>query len=126
MPSFDGGFSKRIKVPWIADASGNASVAVSGVNGMLLGAEFVNGSGGSQPTNGYSATLKNDNGTDLFSGQATNISNSTSTPTTLVGGCPIKDGTTVGTLPWLVFGDLTLAIGGAGNGKSGTVFLYLR
>ncbi len=119
----------RVRIPWTSDASGNATVHTNAVGGgilygALIAAEFVPGTGTSQPSNNYAATLTNDNGTDLMSGQATGLSNATNS--CIVGGCPIRDGTTTGTVPWLVSSALTLTISSAGNTKSGTLFLYFR
>lgn len=113
---------RRIRVPWTSDASGDAVVSLDGVhNGVLMAVEFIPGSGVS---NGYGATLTNDNGTDLLNGQGTGFSNTTNAY--VVGGVTISDGTTTGVVPWPVSSTLTLTISGAGNATSGTVCIYLR
>ncbi len=114
----------RVRIPWTGDGSGNAVVTTGILYGTLLSAEIVNGTGSAIPDVDYAMTLLNDNGTDMFSGQATGLPNNANTK--VVGGCPIKDGTTTGTLPWPVCSALSLHVSGGGIGKTGTVFLYFR
>jgi hypothetical protein len=113
----------RIPVRWTSDASGNANVAVPGLNGMIVGAQFVPGTGGAQPTNNYSASLYDASGFDLLLGKAVaNLSNATITKIAPAGST--TDANTLAYGP--VAEDCVLVITGAGNAKSGIVNLYLR
>jgi hypothetical protein len=108
---------------WTSDASGNASVTIPAVNGMILVVEFVPGKGAVQPTNNYSATLLAASGYDLLLGKgAASLSNLT--PTRIIPAAGTTDANTLSGVA--VAEDVTLNISGAGSGKSGTVTILTR
>lgn len=69
-------------------------------------------------------TLTDESGVDVLAGQGANLGNAVAS--NVCPGVPLKDGTTTGVASQQVFGSLTLAVANAGNGKAGTVVLYLR
>jgi len=105
------------------DANGNAA-NVHGIYGTQATVEFVPGTGGSQPTNGYSVTLVNASGIDVLAGQGAGLSNTTATA--VCPGVPLKDGTTTSTICRMLSGAHTLNVSGAGSGKSGSLVLIVR
>lgn len=115
----------RIALAWTCTSggavSGNASATISGT---ILKVQFIPGSGGDQPTNAYDVTLTDTAGIDVLAGQGADLSNST--PTSVIPGVPLKDGTTTSVGPCVVNDPLTLVVANAGSVKSGTVVLYVR
>jgi hypothetical protein len=115
---------RPVVVPWTSSAAGAATVSIAQVNGALQRVYIKPGSGGSQPTDAYDATLVDANGADVLAGQGANLSN-----TTAKNFCPLiaaTDGTTTTGMLWALDESLTLNISNAGNTKSGTVTLYFR
>jgi hypothetical protein len=122
---------EKFTLSWTSTSGGAVSGNAFGpVSGELLRVVFLPGTGGAQPTNGYTATLKlangdaNDDGIDLLAGQASSLSNSTKT--TVTPSVAMQDGTTTSTNRIAVDDMLDLVIAGAGNAKSGVVVLYVR
>lgn len=109
---------KMMLIPWDSNGGGVATVSVRSQdygNGVSWGCAFIPGAGGSQPTDGYAATLTDAQGVDVLNGAGASISNaSTVTKTPDVTGF-------MG-----MVGDLTLNISGAGNTKSGTVKVWYQ
>jgi hypothetical protein len=112
----------RVPITWTSDASGNATVTTPTLNGRILCVEFAPGTGGSQPSNNYSATLTAVSGFDLLLGKASaNLSNTA--VSRLIPAQATSDTNTLGVVS--VAEACTLNISGAGNAKSGTVNVYL-
>jgi hypothetical protein len=106
----------RYKVDWTSSAGGAVSgnpLSIS--SGRIIAVKFVPGSAGAQPTDGYSVTLSDDDGVDLLNAQASSLSNS--------AGKYFVFSTSV-------FIDalqkLDLKILGAGNAKSGSVYIWVQ
>ena len=114
---------QKVSIPWTSDSSGAASVTTDVLIGVLLQAEFVPAAAPNAPS-AYGATLKDENGYDLFAGQAT--SRSATVVQRLAGLVTGSDGTTAKPVMPAVRGKVTLAITSAGNAKQGTVILFLR
>lgn len=115
---------QRYDIAWTSDASdGTWSVTTPPINGVPE-FFFKPGAGGTQPTNGYAVTVKNDVGVDLLAGQGTGLSNTTASA--LCSSVPCKDGTTTTPVPGYVSGMLTVAGSGCGNGKTGTIVILIR
>lgn len=106
----------RYELSWTSSAGG----AVSGhpfsvVYGNVIGAQFVPGTAGSQPTDLYDATLIDSNSIDLAVGTGANLSNAT--PFYWRASVPIfQDGVST----------LDLVIANAGSAKSGTVIVHIQ
>ena len=100
------------------------------ISGEIARVVFIPGTGGSQPSASYNATLKIvngdgfDDGLDLLSGQGASLSNTANTEIT--PSVAMKDGTTTSTNRRAVNDILELDITAAGNAKSGTVVLYVK
>lgn len=109
---------------WISNGSGVAILA-SGqpISGRIERVVFVP-SVTAAPTAAYDVTLNDEYGIDVLSGQGTDLASSGNT--SICPGIPIKDGTTVGTVPIVVDGTLTLNVANAGASKSGKVVVYVR
>lgn len=119
------GHVTRIEFAWTSNASGAATMALTeNVNGALMQVQFVPGSGGSQPTNEYDATLTDENGQDVLAGLGANLSNANKTRVT--PGVLASDGTNNSVVPFVLCEPLTLTIANAGDTKTGKVILYVR
>jgi hypothetical protein len=97
------------------DASGNASVTLTGVNGELRAVEVILGTASS-----CTVALADDHGVSLFSKTGVNANQR------FVPGATITDGTTPRSIPIALAGDLTLTIASGGDTKTVTVLLYYR
>ena len=109
---------------WVSDGSGVAVLA-SGlpVSGEIQRVVFVP-SLTLPPTALYDVTLTDENGIDVLGAQGANLPASGNT--NVCPGVPMKDGTTTGTIPFVVDGILTLNVANAGIGLSGKVIVYVR
>lgn len=116
----------KYTLAWTSTSGGAVSGNLFDVQrGSIVQVKFVPGSGGTQPTNNYTATLVDTDGVDLFSGLGggTNLSNSSSTigvpyiglSSTLKYSRVFHDGTQ----------QLDLVIAAAGNAKTGTVMVLI-
>lgn len=114
----------RYAIAWTSNSSGAASGTTDLISGTICKVEFIPGSGGSQPTNAYDATLTDAGGVDILAGQGADLSNSAAS--SVVPGVPFKDGTTTTTSPCVIADQLTLSVTNAGDTKSGQVVLYVR
>lgn len=115
---------QRFDIAWTSDAAdGTWTVTTPPINGVPE-FFFQPGSGGTQPTNGYAVTAKNELGIDLLAGQASALSNVT--PSGLCSAMSLKDGTTTTLVPAFVAGQLTIAGSGCGNSKTGTIRILWR
>lgn len=102
-------------VPWTSDGSGDVSATVTTVGaGELLQVVFIPGSGGTQPSDQYDATLIDGTGLDALNGQGANLSNSAPVSVDDIRHFVDTNGT------------LELRISNAGNAKTGTVLVILR
>lgn len=108
---------------WISDGSGAATVP-SGipVSGEIKRVVFDPGS--AAPTASYDVTLTDEHGIDVLAGQGADLHETNSS--SVCPGTPIKDGTTVGVVPTVVDGVLTLNVTNAGDTKTGKVVVYVR
>jgi len=121
-----------ITLAWTSSSGGAVSglpvLTSAGIVDYLSGeierVVFIPGTGGVQPTNGYSVTLLDGNGVDVLAGQGASLSNVTTTH--IKPGVKITDGTTTSIAPIAIDDQLTLNVSAAGNAKQGTVVLYLR
>jgi hypothetical protein len=116
---------RKITLAWTSTAGG----AVSGIltdylSGALVRVVFVPGAGGVQPTNLYDVTLLDEQGFDVLTGQAANLSNVTTTQ--LAPGTTCTDGITTFLVSPQIDDRLQLTVANAGNAKSGSLILYLR
>jgi hypothetical protein len=109
---------KQLAIGWTSDASGNVSEVIPLLEGVIQRVEYVPGTAGVQPTNGYNVTLLSIAGIDVLGATGATLSN-----TTASSSVPI-DATAL--LPYAVAGVHTLTVSGAGNAKSGTVYIYYR
>lgn len=115
---------QRLDIAWTSDAAdGTWTVTTPPISGVPE-FFFQPGSGGTQPTNGYAVTAKNELGIDLLAGQASALSNTTASA--LCSSIPLKDGTTTTPVPGMVAGTLVLAGSGCGNSKTGTIRILWR
>lgn len=112
---------RQVRLAWTSDAAGAVSGTTVDAVGEIHRVTFVPGTGGSQPTDLYDATLLDEDGLDVLAGKGANLSNATKTQI-----CPFIGDGTVTDKPVAVCGTLELQVAAAGNVKSGTVVLYLR
>ena len=104
----------KYSIVWTSDASGNVSASTLDLRrGRLRQVKYVPGSGGSQPTSGYTATLIDADGVDLLAGGGATLSNSAATISAPTTPLFIESQT------------VTPTVSGGGNAKSGTINLYV-
>lgn len=116
---------RTYSLAWGSAADGTVDLDTSvPIVGEILRVVFKPDSGGTQPTDLYDVVLKDAQGIDVLGGQGANLSNSSASH--VCPGVPLKDGTTTSTRPVAVAGTLNLEVSNAGNGKGGTVVLYVR
>lgn len=109
---------KKIKAVWISDdAAGTASGGTSGVyNGRFIGLITVPSAvGGLVPSDNYTITITDSDGIDLLLGAATGNRDQTNTEF-------INEASMAGAAATT----LTFAVSGAGNSKSGIIYLLVR
>lgn len=105
---------KMIVWSWTSTAGGAADLSTAEYySGRVIGANFVPGAGGVQPTDQYDVTITDKNGLDVLLGTGANRSNAAADPVQGDLGC-------------MSTSKLTLNVSGAGNAKSGTVYLFIR
>lgn len=109
---------------WVSDVDGNSTL-VSGlaVSGEIERVDFIP-SASAAPAADYDVTLTDEDGIDVLGGQGAN--RSASAKSTVCPGTPLRDGTTVSTVPMIVDGLLTLNVSNAGDSKAGRVVVYVR
>lgn len=104
----------KYSIAWTSDASGVVSGTPFDIRrGMLLGAEFIPGTGGTVPTDLYDLTLTDSNNADLLVGNGANLSAtipSRYAPQALI----VFEG-----------GPVTPVLANAGNAKTGTLVLMV-
>lgn len=107
----------RYTIEWTSDASGAVSgntAALSQITrGYLLQVRFEPSSGGTQPSDGYDATLVDAGGFDLLDGNGSDLSNSSTDYA-------------VWNPRMFVDGALDLVIANAGSAKKGTVTIWVQ
>lgn len=111
------GLSSQIyyALAWTSDASGNVSGTTVPVGrGRVVQAKTIPGTGGVQPSNGYTVTLKDNDGVDRLGGIGAGQSNASAailrpTETLFDAEAPT----------------LELQVSGAGNAKQGTVIVVV-
>ena len=121
----------QIQCTWVSDSSaGTASGTTVKIVGRLVKVVTVPGTGGTEPTNNYTVTITDGNGLNVLgSCDKTLASNQNQAPT---GGAQETyllvssyDTSPLGLAVHPVVCDLlTIAVSGAGNSKTGQVFLY--
>jgi hypothetical protein len=103
----------KYSVAWTSTSGGAVSGNAFAVSGQLFQVEVIPGSGGSQPTDLYDATMVNPRSVDFLIASGSNLSNST--------------GKVVQITPALYLDTtLDLVIAAAGDTKSGTFVLWVR
>ena len=114
---------KKVTLTWTSSAGGAADFTTKALNGVLLAVEFVPGSGGSQPTDDYDVHINDTQGLDVLRNLGVDLDNATSqfyVPAIMNGAA----GAVGSLVP--IEGPLTLAVTGAGNTKSGSIYLFIR
>lgn len=111
------GSIKVIKFAWATASSssgGTTGVTTGYHNGSLIGAAFIPGTAGSQPTASYDATVVDNNSVDVLLGTGANLSNAATVYKKTASLAAV--GTS----------KLTLNITNAGSSHAGVVVLYYR
>jgi hypothetical protein len=117
----------KYSVAWTSDASGNVSgVTFPMIVGTIIAVEFIPGSGGSQPSDGYDVDFLDAGGVTMFDNGAntsigSNLSNlfaSHAVPLVGLTGVTIYR-------RWHYGGLVTVDVANAGNAKSGTVNVFM-
>lgn len=107
--------TKKLTFTWSASNPGGAAdkTSVEVYDGAIIAAQFVPDGGGTQPSDNYDVTVVDAAGVDVLFGAGANRSNAAAQVVTSGLG--------------VVAGDpLTLHVTNAGNGKGGSVSLYIR
>lgn len=106
---------KKIVMPWVSDASGDAVVQTTNIyDGKIIAVAIIPGAGAVQPTNEYDLTLTDSLGIDLLLGGGADASNTTPAVINQF-------------LTLAAAGEkLTLTVSNAGDTKEGTLVVYLR
>jgi hypothetical protein len=94
------------------------------LNGALVRVVFVPSAAPDAPTDNYDVTLLDGAGVDVLAGRGADLD--TATTTHVVPGVSLTDGTTTSVTPVQVDDQLELRVANAGNGKRGSVILFLR
>lgn len=113
----------RLEINWTSEADGSYTRTLQ-LNGTILRVVTKPGASGDQPTNGYNATLPDEEGADLFSGEGAGRSNST--VQSFCPAIPFSDGTTDSLMPVSHNGFATFTIAGAGDTKRGRTVIYSK
>jgi len=108
-----------VTLTWVSDSSGNVVATLRGIAGTVKRITYKPGSGDLAPENLYDVTLTDQDGIDILTASGANLSNSTAKNYAPFVG----NGTSNNPLP--TYGDLALAITGAGAANSGTIRLFL-
>lgn len=128
--SYRGGVS-QIQAAWTSDsATGSVSATTRKIVGRLVKVVTVPGSGGSEPSNNYTVTITDQNGLNVLgSCDKTLAANQLQAPaggaqeTYLMVASYDTSPIAVAVHP-VVCDQLTIAVSGAGNSKSGQIFVY--
>lgn len=108
------GTVKKIIWNWTSTAGGAADlVTTEAYSGRVIGANFVPGAAGDQPTDQYDVTITDEDDQDVLLGTGADRSNAAADPVQGDLGCVAND-------------KLTLNVSNAGNAKSGTAYLFIR
>jgi len=105
---------KKVKFAWTSDGSGNATLTtLKSYTGECVRLITVPGTVGDQPT-AYSVAINDEDGVDVLVGAGATRS-TTLTQQVLASslGCVVNS-------------QLTISVTGAGSGKKGTLYLYIR
>lgn len=117
----------RYRVEWTSDASGDVNTSTFAMMpGTIIAVEFFPGTGGFVPTSQHDANLVDANGLTLFDdGSGTSIGNN------LSDVLPSHKVPMIGLIAVTVFrrwfhgGTVQPTVSGAGNGKKGTMDIYV-
>lgn len=128
--SYDDGYDKdglpgsvrRIICSWTSTSGGAADATTKKINGFLL--KGVTNPTDS-PTDDYDITLADDDGADLLSGSADNLTDRDTTNTETVH-FNLTDGTVPIAAYPAVCSPITVTVAAAGSTKSGVLTLYYR
>ena len=113
---------RKVKLAWVSSAGGAADYVSDYLSGQILRVVFKPDSGGTQPSDLYDVTLKDDEGQDVLQGLGANLSN-----TTVKEIVPVVTNGTAGNMAPVAIDDtLTLAVTNAGNAKGGQIIIWLR
>lgn len=112
----------KCTLDWLSDASGDATVTTVYISGIILKVVFIPDAAGTQPSDLYDVTLKDDNEVDILQGAGANLSNSTTTEVSPF----IADQDASNVMPNAIDDKLDLAVSNAGNAKGGKLIIYYR
>lgn len=113
---------KRVVFDWVSDASGDATVQTKDLSGKISRITFSPDSGGTQPTDNYTALIEDEDAIDVTVGYGgAGLSNASASSIV-----PMLSVVSSGDSRIVIDGKLTLTIAGAGNAKGGTVTIYLE
>lgn len=106
---------KKIKAEWVSDdAAGTASgTTTQYYSGRFIG--LITDPGAAAPSDNYTVTISDGDGIDLLLGSATGNRDTANTEF-------IKEADMAG----VAASQLTFAVSGAGNSKTGTIYLLIR
>lgn len=111
---------KSIVMDWVSNASGAATETLTMLSGIIKRVTFKPDGGGTQPSNSYDVTLKDDEEVDVLMGLGANLSNAAATSVV-----PFVTNGTFGE-PVSVNSTLDLAVANAGDTKGGTIVLFYK
>ena len=107
---------RKYTISWLSDASGDCTGNTAVLSGTIERINFVPGSGGDQPTDLYTITLKDTENNDILLGYGaaglSNVNASTIIPTLSNNKIVISE-------------KLAVTVAGAGNANTGTIALYV-
>lgn len=106
---------KKYTISWTSDASGDATIAISQMNGWLV--KVVTDPGSTAPTDDYDLTLVDENSLDALA--STGLNRDTTNTEQVYN---VMSGAVV---PIFLSGDHTFTIANAGNAKVGVAVLYV-
>jgi hypothetical protein len=111
------GSIKKIKFAWTSESGGTAvKTTPSYYTGQIIGFMCIPGTSGDAPTTLYDVTITNADATDILHGVGVDR------PVPITDTGRIHPSLLLGSV---VNTQLTLNVANAGNGKSGTVYLYI-
>lgn len=106
----------RTLVPWTSGADQTGAFSVPGLRGRVARVVLMHPAGASQPSDGYSAGLRDANGIDVF---ANRVVASVAAP---VDFCPLTDDGTLFSLAE----NCVFTIANAGINKTGVAAIYMQ
>lgn len=110
---------RKITFDWLSDAAGAADATTKEIYGQILRVIFKPDGGGTQPTDLYDITLKDEHGVDVLQGLGANLSN-----VNTIDRIPQVSNGTSAAAAVAVADKLALAVTNAGNAKGGELIIY--